>query len=213
MIKCVPSWFTDRYWHDGILLVPNWLYSVMFADQDSGWIRIQLALWNRIQAGKITNRSNSKEIPCFEVLHVIFGGLKASSVAWKSFVEIYIWLFWNWHFFIDWSLKNLYRDPDSPWCLDLDLMNMDPKYCEFVRFLIIIFIFVQIGPIPGNLEHDVIYNNLRGIFQSRGPVCFMFIHKVSFLRLLLLFIFLWVVGLINSFQFCEMYGDKRRKNY
>jgi len=36
---------------------------------------------------------------------------------------------------------------------------------------------LMIGPIPGNLEHDVIYNNLRGIFQSRGPVCFMFIHK------------------------------------
>ncbi len=65
-------------------------------------------------------------------------------------------------------------------------MNMDPKHCEFVPFLIIIFIFVQIGPIPGNLEHDVIYNNLRGIFQSRGPVCFMFIHKVSFLCLLFL---------------------------
>lgn len=34
-----------------------------------------------------------------------------------------------------------------------------------------------IGPIPGNLEHDVIYNSLRGIFQSRGAVCFMFVHK------------------------------------
>ena len=31
----------------------------------------------------------------------------------------------------------------------------------------------------GHLEHDVIYNGLRGIFQSKGPVCFMFVHKVS----------------------------------
>ena len=30
----------------------------------------------------------------------------------------------------------------------------------------------------GHLEHDVIYNGLRGIFQSKGPVCFMFVHKV-----------------------------------
>ena len=30
----------------------------------------------------------------------------------------------------------------------------------------------------GHLEHDVIYNGLRGIFQARGPVCFMFVHKV-----------------------------------
>jgi len=36
---------------------------------------------------------------------------------------------------------------------------------------------LMVGPIPGHLEHDVIYNGLRGIFQSRGPVCFMFVHK------------------------------------
>lgn len=36
---------------------------------------------------------------------------------------------------------------------------------------------LMVGPIPGNLDHDTIYNNLRSIFQSRGPVCFMFIHK------------------------------------
>lgn len=34
-----------------------------------------------------------------------------------------------------------------------------------------------IGPIPGHLEHDTIYNSLRGIFQARGAVCFMFVHK------------------------------------
>lgn len=34
-----------------------------------------------------------------------------------------------------------------------------------------------IGPIPGHLDHDLIYNSLRGIFQSRGAVCFMFVHK------------------------------------
>ena len=32
--------------------------------------------------------------------------------------------------------------------------------------------------VVGHLEHDVIYNGLRGIFQARGPVCFMFVHKV-----------------------------------
>jgi len=36
---------------------------------------------------------------------------------------------------------------------------------------------LMVGPIPGNLEHDVIYNSLRAIFQARGPVCFMFVHK------------------------------------
>lgn len=36
---------------------------------------------------------------------------------------------------------------------------------------------LMVGPIPGSLEHDTIYNNLRSIFQSRGAVCFMFIHK------------------------------------
>jgi hypothetical protein len=36
---------------------------------------------------------------------------------------------------------------------------------------------LMVGPIPGFLEHDVIYNSLRSIFQSRGPVCFMFVHK------------------------------------
>jgi len=36
---------------------------------------------------------------------------------------------------------------------------------------------LMIGPIPGHIEHDTIYNNLRSIFQSRGPVCFMFVHK------------------------------------
>jgi hypothetical protein len=50
----------------------------MFADKDSGWILIQLGLRIQIQAGKITNRPESKEFPCFEMLDVIFGGLKAS---------------------------------------------------------------------------------------------------------------------------------------
>lgn len=36
---------------------------------------------------------------------------------------------------------------------------------------------LMVGPIPGHLEHDVIYNGLRANFQSRGPVCFMFVHK------------------------------------
>jgi len=45
----------------------------------------------------------------------------------------------------------------------------DPRYpCEQQ---------LMVGPIPGHLEHDVIYNGLRGIFQARGPVCFMFVHK------------------------------------
>ena len=37
----------------------------------------------------------------------------------------------------------------------------------------------QVGPIPGHLDHDTIYNSLRSIFQARGPVCFMFLHKVG----------------------------------
>jgi len=45
----------------------------------------------------------------------------------------------------------------------------DPRYPKDQQLMI--------GPIPGQLEHDLIYNNLRSIFQSRGPVCFMFIHK------------------------------------
>lgn len=36
---------------------------------------------------------------------------------------------------------------------------------------------LMIGPIPGHIDHDNIYNNLRSIFQARGAVCFMFIHK------------------------------------
>ena len=41
---------------------------------------------------------------------------------------------------------------------------------------------MQVGPIPGHLDHDTIYNSLRSIFQARGPVCFMFLHKVSSLK-------------------------------
>jgi len=36
---------------------------------------------------------------------------------------------------------------------------------------------MMVGPIPGHLDHDTIYNSLRSIFQARGPVCFMFLHK------------------------------------
>jgi hypothetical protein len=32
-------------------------------------------------------RAKMTEIPCFEVLDVLFRGLKASSVAWTSFME------------------------------------------------------------------------------------------------------------------------------
>ena len=42
----------------------------------------------------------------------------------------------------------------------------------------------------GHLEHDVIYNGLRGIFQSKGPVCFMFVHKVRYLYDIYIYIFL-----------------------
>jgi len=35
---------------------------------------------------------------------------------------------------------------------------------------------MMVGPIP-DLDHDTIYNSLRSIFQARGPVCFMFLHK------------------------------------
>merc|ERR1712112_129096 len=45
----------------------------------------------------------------------------------------------------------------------------DPRYPQDQQLMV--------GPIPGHLEHDVIYNSLRSIFQARGPVCFMFLHK------------------------------------
>jgi len=45
----------------------------------------------------------------------------------------------------------------------------DPRFSSDVQLMV--------GPIPGHLEHDVIYNGLRGIFQAKGPVCFMFVHK------------------------------------
>merc|ERR1712226_1026361 len=47
----------------------------------------------------------------------------------------------------------------------------DPRYPQDQQLMV--------GPIPGHLDHDLIYNSLRSIFQSRGPVCFMFLHKVS----------------------------------
>jgi len=36
---------------------------------------------------------------------------------------------------------------------------------------------LMVGPIPGTIDHDVIYNGLRSVFQARGTVCFMFLHK------------------------------------
>jgi len=45
----------------------------------------------------------------------------------------------------------------------------DPRYPQDQQLMV--------GPIPGHLDHDLIYNSLRSIFQSRGPVCFMFLHK------------------------------------
>lgn len=45
----------------------------------------------------------------------------------------------------------------------------DPRYPQDQQLMV--------GPIPGHLDHDVIYNGLRSIFQARGPVCFMFLHK------------------------------------
>lgn len=45
----------------------------------------------------------------------------------------------------------------------------DPRYSPEQQLML--------GPIPGHLDHDNIYNSLRGFFQQRGPVQFMFIHK------------------------------------
>jgi len=45
----------------------------------------------------------------------------------------------------------------------------DPRYAPEQQLML--------GPIPGHLDHDNIYNSLRGFFQTRGPVQFMFIHK------------------------------------
>jgi hypothetical protein len=33
------------------------------------------------------NRKREEKISCFEVMDVLFSGLKASPVAWKSFME------------------------------------------------------------------------------------------------------------------------------
>merc|ERR1712051_1171068 len=45
----------------------------------------------------------------------------------------------------------------------------DPRYSPEQQLML--------GPIPGHLDHDNIYNSLRAFFQQRGPVQFMFIHK------------------------------------
>jgi len=45
----------------------------------------------------------------------------------------------------------------------------DPRYAPEQQLML--------GPIPGHLDHDNIYNSLRGFFQTHGPVQFMFIHK------------------------------------
>jgi hypothetical protein len=41
----------------------------------------------RIQEPKLLKNLKSKEIVCFEVMNVLFGGLKASPVAGTSFME------------------------------------------------------------------------------------------------------------------------------
>jgi hypothetical protein len=63
----------------------------------SALIRINLSCWIRIRnlnadpdpGGKKlpTKIEKSTEFSCFEVLDVLFGGLKASPVAWASFME------------------------------------------------------------------------------------------------------------------------------
>ena len=64
----------------------------------------------------------------------------------------------------------------------------DPRYPADQQMMVRFGIFglyrslmshFQVGPIPGHLDHDTIYNSLRSIFQARGPVCFMFLHKVG----------------------------------
>jgi hypothetical protein len=52
-------------------------------------IRIQSGQWIRIQEGKNDPQKieKKKNISCFEVLDILFGGLKASLVAWPSYVE------------------------------------------------------------------------------------------------------------------------------
>jgi hypothetical protein len=48
-----------------------------------------LSCWIRIQESKNDpqKKKKSKEISCFELLDVLFLGLKASPVAWASFIE------------------------------------------------------------------------------------------------------------------------------
>ncbi len=70
------------------------LIKISISDPD--WIRIQLVRsvdpdsesGSESKRAKMTHKSrNFLENSCFEVLDVLFWGLKASSVAWKSFME------------------------------------------------------------------------------------------------------------------------------
>jgi hypothetical protein len=60
--------------------------SAIILDSDPDWFRIQSGQWIRIQEGKNDPQKIGKffEMSCFEVLEVLFSGLKASSVAWTS---------------------------------------------------------------------------------------------------------------------------------
>jgi hypothetical protein len=60
---------------------------------DPDWIRIQLGQWIRIRnpdpGGQKWPTKVEKKISCFEVLDVLFWELKASSVTWMFFMEVY----------------------------------------------------------------------------------------------------------------------------
>jgi hypothetical protein len=77
---------------------PRFFYDQGFGS-GSAWIRINLSCWIRIRIRiqipdpdpgrqKLpTKIEKSLEFSCFEVLDVLFSGLKASPVAWASFME------------------------------------------------------------------------------------------------------------------------------
>ncbi len=71
--------------------MPPRTFGSVVADPDPNWIRIQSVSGSGSgsRRAKMThkNRKKVQEISCFKVLDVLFWGLKASSVAWTSFME------------------------------------------------------------------------------------------------------------------------------
>ncbi len=85
----------NQYFHDEMMTF--WVHGLMAGFRIRIRIRINLSCWIRIRiqiadpdpVGQKwpTKIEKSTEFSCFEVLDVLFWGLKASPVAWVSFME------------------------------------------------------------------------------------------------------------------------------